>query len=263
MCTIGTVILGPDSYLLFKNKDFGQEEFGEQLISTADLFATAGVETFAETDNAKAVYSGLSIGANSHGLLCCDAHVSFEPEGGKNYDLLVEVALTKGQDVPTAISALEAYLCTTSTWAGNLVLTDGEICAAVEAKGHELTVTYSPHHATMTNHQLTFPMGAEPASDSSLGRFQSADQRLQKVTSAAEVFALLRSHDDGQTGVCNHLEGRRTVYSYVLQVDKGETRLFVTNRLPCQTEAFQELPLPLGSSWSEASADSLKAAYPR
>ncbi|CUJ97106.1 hypothetical protein RUE5091_01756 [Ruegeria denitrificans] len=92
MCTIGAINLDDGNYYLFKNKDFGLLNFDEHLISDPSMFGVSGVENFAATDDSEAVFSGLSIGANEHGLLCCNAHVSFTPANGRNYDILVEIA---------------------------------------------------------------------------------------------------------------------------------------------------------------------------
>lgn len=263
MCTIGAILLSCDEYLLFKNKDFGQTDFEERVAYSPSLFEALGVESFDKTDDSPVVFSGISIGANEHGLLCCDAHVDFKPDGGKNYDLLVEIALTKGRDVPTALVALEDYLSQTPTWAGNLVLTDGTETACVEARGTEMCVQRSDRFVSKCNHQDLFETGNAPASESSQHRFQSSQQQLNSVENLNDVFALLKSHGSGNTGICNHLEGRRTVYSYVLHVKRGDTVLYVAKGQPCTLSAYQKFALPFSEAWTDTDADLLFATYPR
>ncbi|MES0884538.1 hypothetical protein [Roseibium sp. SCP14] len=263
MCTIGAIILGPDEYLLYKNKDFGQLGLEEKITSTPQLFGIAGVETFARLDAEEIVYSGLSLGMNAHGLLCCDAHVDFQPENGVNYDRLVEVALNEGQDVPSAIASLEAFVGQTPVWAGNLVLTDGRVVASVEARGALIHAQYSEFCAVKTNHHETFPTQSEPASESSCGRLVSATTRLAQARGLDDVFGLLKSHDAGGTGICNHLEGRRTVFSYVLHVVRGRARMYVSEGLPCEAERYVSFDIPFSERWSTSSVNSLLSCYPQ
>jgi hypothetical protein len=263
MCTIGAIILGPGEYLLYKNKDFGQVGLEEKITSTPQLFGIAGVETFDRLDTNEINYSGLSVGANEHGLICCDAHVSFEPKNGVNYDRLVEVALTEGKDVQSAIQSLESFVKKTPVWAGNLVLTDGKMVASVEAKGTEIDVQYSELYGAKTNHHVTFPMDVEPASESSLGRLESANTRSSKVSCIDDVFALLKSRDAGDTGICNLLPGRQTIYSYILHVVEERVRMYVAEGLPCQTDQYVSFDIPFGKQWSLDAMNSVLAQYPQ
>ncbi len=196
----------------------------------------------------------MSFGANEHGLLCCDAHVSFLPEVGKNYDILVEVSLTKGRDVPSALAVLETYLADTPTWAGNLVLSDGTETACVEARGTELRVLRSDNYVSKSNHQDLF--------ESSRCRLDSSSTRLADVRCLDDILTLLKSNDQGGTGICNHLAGRRTVYSYILHVKSGVTTLHVAKALPCQTDEYQQLVVPFSRMWSDSEANALIENYP-
>ena len=94
MCTIGTLRLGRHEYLLFKNKDFGRENFVDEIFLSEDVLGIQGVSTWANSNSSQDRFSGLSIGANRHGLFCCDANVREEPAKGWNYDLLTEIALS-------------------------------------------------------------------------------------------------------------------------------------------------------------------------
>ena len=71
MCTIGAIILGEEEYLLFKNKDFARTKFNDRIVSNNNWFGSLGLETFSLDSSVPDVYSGLSIGANKHGLLAC------------------------------------------------------------------------------------------------------------------------------------------------------------------------------------------------
>jgi hypothetical protein len=262
MCTTGAIILAQDDYILFKNKDFGKTEFHDHLIIDNQLFGASGVETFAEQNATKEIFSGLSIGANSHGLLCCDSHVNYEPAGGANYDKLVEVALREGTDVPSAVKALQQHIVNNPSWAGNLVLTDGKQTARIEARASEIQVEMDERSIASTNHQYLFSNDNPDASDSSKERLESAKQRISSVEDFEQVFSVLASHDRGNTGVCNHQESLRTVYSYVLRYYKGQIKLYVTNQQPCETAVYQELDVPIGEYFNENSVSQFKEAYP-
>ncbi|MEM7172481.1 MAG: hypothetical protein AAF530_20100 [Pseudomonadota bacterium] len=123
MCTIGAIIFNPKDYLLFKNKDFAGGRYDDRLEVNQDWFGPLGLETFAEGAETPPVYSGLSIGANRHGLLVCVNHVKITGPQGRNYDLLVQDALESAKDVPSALSLLQSIVDQQDHWWGNLVLT--------------------------------------------------------------------------------------------------------------------------------------------
>ncbi len=75
MCTVGVLRVGAGDYLLFKNKDFVRTHFDDRLVVESEVFGVRGVSTWAGTDPERDEFSGFSIGANSAGLLCCDANV--------------------------------------------------------------------------------------------------------------------------------------------------------------------------------------------
>ncbi|MEH6445864.1 MAG: hypothetical protein V7784_18375 [Oceanospirillaceae bacterium] len=91
---------------------------------------------------------------------------------------------------------------------------------------------------------------------------ESAKQRISSIKDFEQIFGVLASHDRGDTGICNHQESLKTVYSYVLRYYKGQIKLYVTNQQPCDTSAYQELDVPIGEHWSEQSAQAFKDAYP-
>lgn len=262
MCTTGAIILAKDDYILFKNKDFAKSEFSDHLLLEPQLFGVRGLETFGEQEVAQEVFSGLSVGANQAGLLCCDSHVNYSPSDAANYDKLVEVALRQGDSVATAVTALEQHLKQHPSWAGNLVLTDGQVSARVEARGDSLQVEYSASHIASTNHQYLFASDNPEPSESSTQRLQSARDRLARVQNIEDIFKLLSSHDRGESGVCNHQVELKTVYSYVLRCRRGEVTLYVTDQQPCEAQSYQAFILPLGSRWSPEAAEKLIASYP-
>ena len=92
MCTTGVLRIGDGDYLLFKNKDFGRTHFDDRLVMEPGVFGVRGVSTWAGTDPELDEFSGFSIGANEHGLLCCDSNVR-TLDGHANYDELTEIAL--------------------------------------------------------------------------------------------------------------------------------------------------------------------------
>ena len=67
-------------HLLFKNKDFGRTHFDDRLVTEPGVFGVQGVTTWAGTDPDLDQFSGFSIGANEHGLQCCDS--TCEPSKG-------------------------------------------------------------------------------------------------------------------------------------------------------------------------------------
>ena len=79
MCTIGVLRFGDGDYGLFKNKDFARSLFDDQVTLEPSVFGVSGLATWAGSDPSLDEFSGFSIGASSHGLLCCDANVRTVP----------------------------------------------------------------------------------------------------------------------------------------------------------------------------------------
>ena len=147
MCTTGVLRIGDGDYLLFKNKDFGRTHFDDRLVTDPDVFGVRGVSTWAGTDPSLDEFSGFSIGANEHGLLCCDwsrppvfelqrSHDDGDTgicnvrtlEGHANYDELTEIALRRGTDIDSAVAAIgEAVEARPYLWA-NLIMIDASGC---------------------------------------------------------------------------------------------------------------------------------------
>ena len=261
MCTSGVLRTGEDEYLLFKNKDFGRKHFDDRIVLEPEVFGVEGITTWAGDDPDRDLFSGFSIGANQHGLLCCDTNVRTLPDHA-NYDDLVEIALREGEDVASAITAIERAVEAKPYLWGNLVMIDGLAAAAVEVRGAQVGVTLADPPLVRSNHHVVF--GAHPQDDDSVtshDRLVSAERRIREATTIEDVFALQESHDNGDTGVCNH-SLYDTVYSYVLTHRSGQTVMHVTQGHPCERPDRLTLPLPLGSTWSEEKAESLLRGYP-
>ena len=140
MCTTGVLRIGDGDYLLFKNKDFGRTHFDDRLVTEQSVFGVQGVTTWAGTDPDLDQFSGFSIGANEHGLLCCDSNVR-TLDGHANYDELTEIALREGRDVDSAVTAVqEAVESKPYLWA-NLIMIDSAGAAAVEVRSDRVEAT--------------------------------------------------------------------------------------------------------------------------
>ena len=208
------------------------------------------------------VFSGLSVGANRHGLLACVNNVLITDEHHRNYDRLVETALREATDVDTAIAAIADEVAAHPYWWGNVILADDRQLAALEIRGQELRIDRAGSSVFRTNHQPLFgEVGSPEDLPCSATRFASAKSRLGDVHSVADLKAMLASHDDGETGICNHGVPLTTVYSYILQRKADAMTLHVANGLPCSTD-WIELPLPLGSRWTEQRAAHFRSRYP-
>lgn len=261
MCTTGVLRIGADDYLLFKNKDFGRTHFDDRIVTEPSVFGVQGVTTWAGTDPDLDQFSGFSIGANQHGLLCCDSNVR-TLEGYANYDELTEVALRRGTDVDSAVAAIrEAVESQPYLWA-NLIMIDSTSAAVVEIRGDRTKVTELTRPTARSNHHVA--LGTHPGDDDTVTtkkRLTAAQRRLDNATGIDDIFALQRSHDDGDTGICNH-QGYRTVYSYVLRQRQGSATLHISQGQPCSDPDRVELTVPVGGGWSEVAAAKFRAAYP-
>ena len=261
MCTTGVLRIGEGDYLLFKNKDFGRTHFDDRLVTESDVFGVQGVTTWAGTDPDLDQFSGFSIGANQHGLLCCDSNVR-TLDGHANYDELTEIALRQGRDVNSAVAAVqEAVDSQPYLWA-NLIMIDDASAAAVEVRGDRAEAMALPGPAARSNHHIALqPHPDDDDTVTTQKRLASAQRRLDQVSGIDDIFALQRSHDDGDTGICNH-QGYQTVYSYVLRCRARETTLHVAQGRPCSDPERVELTVPVGDAWSPSAADRFRAAYP-
>ena len=261
MCTTGVLRIGDGDYLLFKNKDFGRTHFDDRLVTDPDVFGVRGVSTWAGTDPDLDEFSGFSIGANEHGLLCCDSNVR-TLEGHANYDKLTEIALRRGRDVDSAVAAIqEAAESRPYLWA-NLIMIDASGAAAVEVRGDRVeSVALSGPTARSNHHVDLQPHPDDDDTVTTQKRLASAQQRLDEATGIEDVFALQSAHDDGDTGICNH-QGYRTVYSYVLRRREDAIALHVAQGQPCTQPSRVELAVPVGEQWSPESVDRFRASYP-
>ncbi|MYB86526.1 MAG: hypothetical protein F4X85_04830 [Acidimicrobiaceae bacterium] len=261
MCTTGVLRIGDGDYLLFKNKDFGRTHFDDRLVTEPSVFGVQGVTTWAGTDPDLDQFSGFSIGANEHGLLCCDSNVR-TLDGHANYDELTEIALREGRDVDSAVAAVqEAVESKPYLWA-NLIMIDAVAAAAVEVRGDRTEVTALAGPAARSNHHIALkPHPDDDDTVTTQRRLASAQRRLDEAGGIDDIFALQRSHDDGDTGICNH-QGYRTVYSYVLRHRAGSTSLRVAQGQPCTKPEVVELTVPLGALWSAGAASDFRSSYP-
>lgn len=260
MCTTGA-LRTQTGYLLFKNKDFGRACFDDLLVIEEDVFGIAGVETWAGTDPDLDRFSGFSLGANRHGLLCCDSNVRTVP--GLNYDRLTEIALRQGADVRSGVAAVERAMSREPYVWGNLVMIDQTELATVEVRGQQLKATFhGADRMTRSNHHVE--LGATPQDDDTVTtgpRLRSAANRIGEARELSDIFELQESHDDGDSGICNHTS-YDTVYSYVFERRHDSTTLHVTRGKPCENPHRLALRLPFGSEWSPAAVTALLDDYP-
>jgi hypothetical protein len=275
MCTTGVRHFADGSYVLFKNKDFGRAHLDDRVWLDDDVFGVLGMTTWNENGGGDR-YSGFSIGANRHGVLCCDSNVA-TLDDHVNYDEMTEVALRHGTDVGAAVDAVVAA-CERApvSWA-NLVLIDATSAAALEIRGHTVHVEWLDGPTARSNHHIELghielghielghielghiepgPHDVGQHSVTSLARLESAQRRLAAADGVDDVIELLRSHDDGDgSGVCNHRD-LTTVYSYLLHVHGGVCDLHVTQGQPCRSDRKAVVTVPFGE---HASADRVAA----
>ena len=263
MCTIGAVKLSEDEIVLFKNKDFADPTFSDEVVLSEHHFGAKGLETF-DAAGAESVFSGLSVGANRYGLLACVNHVKTTGNEALNYDILVQEVIENAQSVDEAIQCVQKAIDIQPYWWGNLVIADTEQLAVIEVRGKECQVRIDYESVFRTNHQ---PMYSEHQSPDNIrcsaARFESAEQRLAHVVCLEDVFELLSTHDNvgEKSGICNHTDTLSTVYSYVLHRVRNQTRLYVTKGNPCSNK-WRSLDLPLGEDWSSKNASAFLEQYP-
>lgn len=249
-------------YALFKNKDFGRNHLDDRVWLDAAVFGVLGMTTWAGDDAANDEYSGFSIGANEYGVLCCDSNV-VTLDGHVNYDVMTEVALREGTDVASAIEAVRAACAAAPTSWGNMLLIDADAAASVEIRGREVAIVpldgptaRTNHHVVLGHHELQ-----EDQATTDL-RLASAQRRVATAEGLTDVYDLLASHDDGSTGVCNHLSSLTTVYSYVLSFQGGHTALDVVQGLPCSGAERVHLDIPFGADSDPDAVDHVLQTYP-
>ena len=262
MCTTGVLRFDDGTYALFKNKDFGRAHLDDRIWLDGDVFGVLGMTTWAGDDPALDEYSGFSIGANRHGLLCCDSNV-VTLDGLVNYDVMTEVALRDGTDVASAAEAVRAACAAAPTSWGNLVLIDATAAASIEIRGSEVVVVPLQHATARSNHHVV--LGRHEWQEDHMTtelRLASAQRRLDTATSLDDVEALLASHDDGATGVCNHHATLTTVYSYVLSRRAGRTTLHVVQGRPCSGAERVRLEIPFGADASIDAVERFLRSYP-
>lgn len=261
MCTTGMIRLADDSYALFKNKDFGRRHLDDRVWLDDAVFGVLGMTTWNGDDPALDQYSGFSIAANRHGLLCCDSNVA-TLDGHVNYDVMTEVAVREGTDVASAIDAVRSACRKEPVSWGNLVMTDAATAASVEIRGTEVAVTPLGRAAARSNHHLLFgPHELQEECATTELRLAAAQRRIDEATTLADVFALQAAHDDGATGICNHVD-LTTVYSYVLQRRGPTTTLHVLQGPPCSGATRVSIDIPFGAASDGVSISRFLDAYP-
>jgi len=261
MCTTGVLRFADGSHALMKNKDFGRSHLDDQIVLDQTVFGVRGMTTWAGTDPALDQFSGFSIGANRHGLLCCDSNV-VTLDGLENYDVMTEVALRQGRDVSSAVEAVVAACQQRETSWGNLVLIDAVRAVSLEIRGRAVQVVELSTATARTNHHVV--LGFDPSQEdqvTSERRLDSAQRRLASASSLADIFALQRSHDHGDTGVCNHAL-HTTVYAYVITCRDNEIVLHVKQGQPCQVDEYHPISVPVGHRFSESAVREFLDKYP-
>jgi predicted choloylglycine hydrolase len=263
MCTIGAIRLDDNNIILFKNKDFADVGFNDKVVLNESYFGPLGLETF-DLAGAESVFSGLSLGANKHGLMACVNHVKSTGDNALNYDLLVESVMKNCRDVDSAIEHINDLLSGSRYWWGNLVFADKHKTAVVEVRDSQCRVEIDEGKVFRTNHQ---PMFGEPKSPDNIEcsalRYESTSKRLNNLSCIEDVLTMLSTHDsdNGETGICNHSSSLKTVYSYVLHLVDDQIHLYVCQGNPCESN-WNKLLIPLGRYWSKASAEDCFRHYP-
>ena len=147
-------------------------------------------------------------------------------------------------------------------WA-NLVMIDRADLATVEVRGQQIKATFHPtDRVARSNHHVEF--GATPEDDDTVTtgpRLRAAVRRLRHARQLSDIFELQESHDDGESGICNH-SSYDTVYSYVFESRGASILLHVTRGKPCRNPERKALRLPLGADWSPDAVEELQKAYP-
>jgi len=261
MCTTGVLRFGPGDYLLFKNKDFGRSHFDDRLVVERDVFGVEGITTWASDDPDGDEFSGFSIGANRHGLLCCDSNVRTLPDHD-NYDRLVEIALREGVDVPSAIEAVRQAVTERPFLWANLVMIDGNHTAAVEVRSNQIEVSFGADRLGRSNHHVV--LGANTEDDDVVTtalRLKSVLSRVATASAVEDILELQTSHDDGITGICNH-RGYSTVYTYLIRRTGDQTSIYVRQGQACEAGDPVVLELPLGDRFGTDSVRKLREQYP-
>ena len=244
-----------------KNKDFGRAHLDDQIVLDDTVFGVRGMTTWAGADPALDQFSGFSIGANRHGLLCCDSNV-VTLDGLENYDVMTEVALRQGHDVSSAVEAVVSACGQRETSWGNLVLIDAERAVSLEIRGRAVQVVELSAATARTNHHVV--LGFDPSQEDQVTselRLESAQLRLDSASSLGDIFALQKSHDHGDTGVCNHAL-HTTVYAYVLTSKGNEVVLHVKQGQPCRSDGYHAISVPFGDRFSESATTAFLNRYP-
>lgn len=261
MCTTGVLRLADGSYSLFKNKDFGRSHLDDRVWLDARVFGVLGMTTWAGDDPDRDEYSGFSVGANAHGLLCCDSNV-VTLDGLVNYDVMTEIALREGTDVASAVEAVRVAAAASPVSWGNLMLIDATSAASLEIRGSEVAIVPLEGASARSNHHVLLGHHEFQEDHATTGkRLAAAQRRLETAATLSDVFELQTSHDDGDTGICNHTS-LTTVYSYVLNWHAAGTTLHVVQGRPCFGAERVSIDIPFGERFTSDAAEHFMEAYP-
>lgn len=263
MCTIGAVHLSETESVLFKNKDFADARFNDNIVINEHYFGPQGLETFGQAGK-EPIFSGLSLGINKHGLMVSVNHVKTTTPASLNYDLVVLDVIKASASVDEACDRVKSITGQRSYWWGNLVLADEKNVAAIEIRDARCQSEQDSRSVFRTNHQPLFGEVASPDGiKCSALRYESAARHISRVSHIDDVIAMLSTHGDQaeQTGICNHSESLKTVYSYILHRKQGRATLHVCRGNPCNRQ-WVKLPVPIGRDWSPAAEQQFLYQYP-
>ena len=253
-CTIGAKVLRRGSeVVMFKNKDLYKQAFDDQLVVEAERFGVMGVHLPPNAHELEEIRSGFSIGVNAAGVAACNSHVK-SLEGGDNYDLLTEAAVTGTSSARQAVAKVADLAARASYNWSNIVISDPNEVAIVEV-GDDAACAEGATHLSRANGHL-LPHDGRPVG-TPCARGQRAIDAVGRARGVDDFCTLLRSHEgeEGRTRICKHGDKGRTVYSYVLHWRDGAWTLYVTQNAPCLSE-YVRIPLTFPLD------DAALAAYP-
>jgi hypothetical protein len=234
-------------YVLFKNKDLHFETFDDSLLIEAGRFGVVGIHLPPSGRPEDQTRSGFSIGLNRHGVSACNSHVK-SLEGGLNYDLLTEAAVTGTRSAREACGkVVEAAADGPYNWS-NIIVADPNEVAIVEIGEDVAEATGEGQIARANSHLL--PHGGQAAGEPG-PRGARAIRKVEEADSVGDIFALLRSHEgrESKTNICSHKDRGNTVYSYVWHWRGDGFDLYAQKGHPCEGE-YVRIPLrfPLEAS---------------
>lgn len=201
-----------------------------------DIFGIKGIQTWGASSPEEDVFSGLSLGVNSHSLFCVDANIKTLVRK-RNYDLLVEYALRHARDASQVAKVLSGEIRKGYGWT-NMVAVDKQDVLALEV-GRSINVETGRNFVTRTNHFLKTPNWKVDYHQNAgtKTRFRDSREKLREARSLADIFDLLRTHRSKKiaNSICSH-GTIHTVYSYVYEWKNGTSTFYVCQGNPCHNE---------------------------